>query len=195
MRYVRTTAGHSGWHGVLRRTPARGDDTGGQTLSALYGEVVSRGDSPGEETPRGLVYHHSDRGRVPGAVREGPPAEAGILDQVLLGRARDALDSLNLDDPAEMTVQVADLAARLCELWDCACDSSQRHQSVLALAEGAAMSWSLVTEGQVEALRMAIDYLCQDELTDTHVDLLRSRLIDEGYNPFALLGPPGDEHE
>jgi len=118
-----------------------------------------------------------------GRVRPG-----GRLDGSLLERATDILDDLE-DTTAqeEIVLAIESLRCVVCELWITAAGASQHHQSILAILESFLRTTESVKPGQLSAVRGAFADLTAAVLSQEHVDINRSRFIDEGYSPLSCV--------
>jgi len=112
---------------------------------------------------------------------------SGRLDRRLLSRAGEILENIEGLEEAEMALAIESLRCILCELWNTAASATSQHQSILAIAESMVNAVDSISLAQAAALRGAIVDLERDNLTETHVEVTRSRFIEEGYNPLAIL--------
>jgi hypothetical protein len=120
------------------------------------------------------------------------PRTRGVPDRVLLDRANDVLDNIESSDPATMSLSLESLRYVTCELWTSVANCSQVHQSILTLIESLLTSMESVSRSQAAALRGAFKDLGGPALTESHLDVLQSQFIDEGYNPLAAFSSMED---
>lgn len=177
----------------------RGYSSASQPLGENSLNVVQYETDVEERSSRASRRAHSrgsDTGNVTstdvGAVRfEAAPRRPKAtkqLDPVLLSRTEELLDDVEYRDPEGMALAIDSLRCVLCELWETASLASQYHQSILTQAEGLVRTAESISQSQAAALRGAIADLGRDDLTETHVEVSRSRFIEEGFNPLAILG-------
>ncbi|OHB67537.1 MAG: hypothetical protein A2Y77_12545 [Planctomycetes bacterium RBG_13_62_9] len=110
------------------------------------------------------------------------------LDKALLRRAVAILESFDSHDVVATELNMDALRGLVLELWESAQSATQLHQDILALMEGAVLSVTSLNEAQVLALKEGFRDLANPILVQVHVDLIRDRLIAQGFSPLALLG-------
>lgn len=111
----------------------------------------------------------------------------GILDQLLLTRAIEIVDSFEGCDVIDAGVNLESLRGIVSQLWNSAVGSSSFHQDILAGLESAILSIEAPTPGQFSAIREALTDLGQKVLTQAHVEIIRSEFVSRGFSPLALL--------
>lgn len=114
------------------------------------------------------------------------------LDKALLKRAVAILGSFDPDDVVTAQVDMDALRGLVLELWENAQSATQDHQDILALIEEAVLSVDSLTEDQVSGLREGFRDLEKPVLGQVHVDVIRGRLIGQGFSPLALLSELAD---
>jgi len=182
-----TTTGISGeYFGVQGVT----SDDGTQAATAAGASVGSRGQG-GVSDPN-LTGDDVERLRL-----ETQPKRrraSGRLDRRLLVRAAEILENIDGLEDGDMTLAVESLRCVLCEMWNTAVSATSQHQSILAIAESLVNAVDAISFSQASALRGAIVDLECDNLTETHVEVTRTRFIEEGYNPLAILSEADQIH-
>jgi hypothetical protein len=111
----------------------------------------------------------------------------GILDQLLLTRAIEIVDSFEGCDVIDASVNLESLRGIVSQLWNSAIGSSRFHQDILAALESALLSIETPTSAQISILREALIDLGQKVLTQAHVEIIRSEFVSRGFSPLALL--------
>jgi hypothetical protein len=109
------------------------------------------------------------------------------LDPSLLERAESLMQDIEKATPETAAVTMESLRCVCYELWATAATASQWHQLLLAAIESMVRSLDQLSPGQASALRGAIKDLSNPSLNSTFLEVARSRLIDEGHNPLAIL--------
>lgn len=109
------------------------------------------------------------------------------LDRTLLKRAVTILGSFDSEDIVAVQLDMDALRGLVLELWESAESATQDHQDILALIEEAVLSVDSLTEDQVSVLREGFRDLEKPVLGPVHVDVIRGRLIRQGFSPLALL--------
>jgi len=133
------------------------------------------------------------RGLTRGSVAEPKKVVGRSLDKSLLARAQSIVDSLDLVDVEQATVDFESLRGIIIQLWESAVNASQFHQDILAILESAMLSVDLPGANHLPHFREAIRDLCSDALTGAHVDVIRRRFINAGFSPLVLLGELNNE--
>jgi hypothetical protein len=111
-------------------------------------------------------------------------------DKRLLDEAIDVLESINFTLGLDVLSATESLSGLICELWATAADASPYHQVLLAAIESAviqARDTEQLTESQSAALRSGFIDLKSPVVTESHVESLSSRLVDESFSPFAPI--------
>jgi len=114
------------------------------------------------------------------------------LDKALLKRAVTILGSFGPDDVVAAQLDMDALRGLVLELWESAQSATQDHQDILALIEEAVLSVDSLTEDQISVLREGFRDLEKPVLGQVHVDVIRGRLIGQGFSPLALLSELAD---
>jgi hypothetical protein len=132
-----------------------------------------------------------------GTTAEMPIRKPGIgrMDSDLVNRALEIIEGLDINDNYENPLGVASLRTIVYQMWKGAAQSSDYHQSILAILERAVLSIELLTAETAEAVREAIVDLSNSVLTASHVETLRSRFIDLDFSSLSLLSQLGDSTE
>jgi hypothetical protein len=139
-----------------------------------------------------------------GADEEAPqlvPSRAGTqyasaprgLDKALLRRAVTILESFDSHDVVATQLDMDALRGLVVELWESAQSATQLHQDILALIEEAVLSVTSLSQAQILALKEGFRDLANPILVQVHVDLIRDRLIAQGFSPLALLSELADD--
>jgi len=115
------------------------------------------------------------------------------LDKALLRRAVTVLESFDSHDVVATQLDMDTLRGLVVELWESAQSATQLHQDILALIEEAVLSVSSLSHAQILALKEGFRDLANPILVQIHVDLIRDRLIAEGFSPLALLSELADD--
>ena len=121
------------------------------------------------------------------------PTSKARLDADLLQKLSDHLDTLEGADVEEKILAFEGLRCTLANLWTSCEKAGAFHQHILAQLERSVLSTSSPSPAQVVAFRQAASDLGSPLLTQSHVDTTRSRLIDEGFSPLALLSQLEEE--
>jgi hypothetical protein len=121
-----------------------------------------------------------------------PSAPRG-LDKALLKRAVAILESFDSHDVVATELDMDALRGLVLELWESAQSATQLHQDILALIEGAVLSVNSLKQAQILALKEGFSDLANAILVQVHVDLMRDRLIAQGFSPLALLSELADD--
>jgi len=111
----------------------------------------------------------------------------GILDQLLLRRAIEIVDSFEGCDVIDASVNLESLRGIVTQLWNSAVGSTRFHQDILAGLESGILSIEVPTPGQLSVIREALTDLSQKVLTQAHVEIIRSEFVSRGFSPLALL--------
>jgi hypothetical protein len=111
----------------------------------------------------------------------------GILDQLLLTRAVEIVDSFEGCDVIDASVNLESLRGIVSQLWNSAIGSSRLHQDILAGLESAILSIEAPTLEQLSVIREALIDLGQKVLTQAHVEIIRSQFVSRGFSPLAIL--------
>lgn len=123
-----------------------------------------------------------------------PSAPRG-LDKTLLKRVIVILENFDSHDVIAAQLDMDAIRGLVLELWDSARYATPLHQDILALAEEAVLSIDSLNHAQVLALKEAFHDLANPILVQVHVDLIRDRLIAQGFSPLALLSELADDGE
>ena len=115
------------------------------------------------------------------------------LDKVLLRRAVAILESFDSHDIVATQLNMDALRGLVLELWESAQSATQLHQDILTLIEEAVLSVTSLNEDQILALKEGFRDLANPILVQVHVDLIRDRLIAQGFSPLALLSELSDD--
>ena len=143
----------------------------------------------------GRHVHFDDRDRR-GAheTRQPPRSQRGYVDPSLLDKARQVIESIEIDDEFDTALYLTALAGGLLEMWETAAISSETHRDILATAEAgarqAARSGS-ITAAQLSTLREAVSDLAQPILSPENAEFLREQFVREGFGPLGFVD---DEH-
>lgn len=117
----------------------------------------------------------------------GRKAPAASLDRALLARAEDLLDDIENAALDDQMLAMESMRCVVCQLWPSALKSSLQHRSLLAMIQAFIAGRDSLAFGSASALRGAIMDLASRNLTEQHLDIIRSGLIDEGHNPLVAF--------
>lgn len=115
------------------------------------------------------------------------PASMGI-DEDLLGRAGDLIDTLVPGDALETPSALIELCGTVMEMWETAGEASEPHRTILAELENgvlAAADVGSVSDEQIMALREALRDLARKQLSPTDEETIRERFLDAGFGPMS----------
>ncbi len=115
------------------------------------------------------------------------------LDKALLRRAVAILESFDSHDIVATQLNMDALRGLVLELWESAQSATQLHQDILTLIEEAVLSVTSLNQDQILALKEGFRDLANPILVQVHVDLIRDRLIAQGFSPLALLSELADD--
>ncbi len=115
------------------------------------------------------------------------------LDKALLRRAVAILESFDAHDIVTTQLNMDALRGLVLELWEGAQSATRLHRDILALIEEAVLSVTSLSQDQILALKEGFRDLANPILVQVHVDLIRDRLIAQGFSPLALLSELADD--
>jgi hypothetical protein len=181
--------------------------TGGAVdMAGFVGSLSETGTNATPGTTKGKVPGHRVRSTnaTLGADEEPPelmtgrsgtqhPSTPKALDKSLLRRAISILESFDSQDIVAAQLDMDALRGLVLELWDSAESATQLHQDILALVEEAVLGINSLNQDQVLVLKEAFRDLANPILVQVHVDLIRDRLIAQGFSPLALLSELADD--
>ncbi len=116
----------------------------------------------------------------------------GSLDNSLLKRAADIIESFKAEDPISAVNDLESLRGIILQLWENAAEATQYHQEILSLLESAMLSVEHPSEGMLRCFREAILDLQNTVLSQANVDVIRRQFIRQGFSPLALLSDSED---
>lgn len=189
--YKDTVSGASGSNAVPFSSPeaASGDHRGSSISPQRSNRSVRR-----SGVTRGVSDDGGEDGRYAGGwsvssqtTRSAVVGKPSSLDGALLHRAREIIENLDLDDAYELTLQLAAFGGIVSDLWESAGRSTNHHQSILAILESALLSSDGLSECQASAFREAIIDLGSDYLSESNVEIIQSRFLEQNFSPLALL--------
>ncbi len=109
------------------------------------------------------------------------------FNQGLLEKAEELLDNIESAEKDVSILKLESVRHVICELWNTSTYTSLQHQSLLALIEAFLAHIDLLQIEQAAALRGAFKDLAFPRLTEQHLDVIRSGLIDVGHNPLVAF--------
>ncbi len=110
------------------------------------------------------------------------------IDDHLLKRAREIIESIDPLEDFETQLNLDALKGTVAEMWESAAQSSEIHKDILSILESGVRSSATaghVTAGQLTAFREALSDLEQTRLVAEHAQSLRDEFIRQG---FVALG-------
>ena len=172
-------------------------------IRTLSGDEVSRGafDAETRKEPAPSAQTRRATARF-GVQTEGPPILAseakaepdkksrglgkGTLDAMLLRRAIELVQAYPSDQYEAALVSGA-LRGITFELWESASTASRIHQGILASIERTLLAKDTLSTCESTAILEGLRDLKLDTLSPSNLEVLRSRLVDAGATPMAIL--------
>ncbi len=116
--------------------------------------------------------------------------QINTIDQNLLNKSKRLLIKISIYHDENF---IKELAYLLCEMWETAKDTTERHQSILAVLESAVLT-IIGYDGHIfddptylGVFSKALDKLSQNDLKDEDVQYIRSAFIQEGFGTMPWL--------
>lgn len=110
-----------------------------------------------------------------------------FLDRGLLEMSEELLEDIESAEADDAMMKMESLRYATCQLWSSATSASLQHQSLLALIESFVAERNSLDYTQAASLRGAIKDLSLHRLTEQHLEIIRSGLIDAGHNPLIAF--------
>lgn len=153
--------------------------TGGQLDFGLRRTVTGSSTAPENDT----------RGKRSLRIANVQHLPSAPVDASLLRKACELADCIDPIDEFNTPLYLTALSGTIMEMWESAQHSDSLHQDILASLENAvrqsAASGS-VSVGQIDAFREALGYLAEQKLVREHADVVRSRIVMEGFAPLGF---------